>query len=67
MEYKLDAAAMFLAADVPAARLVSPPLGMAYVPIQQWDCVYEDAVGWSRGTIFPCLDLPFLEGVCPNV
>ncbi len=36
------------------------PVAMAYVPYQQWKEVYEDDVALQRGTIFPCLDKPFL-------
>lgn len=38
------------------------PLAMAYVPWQCWGETYKPAEGWSRGTIFPELDLPFLGG-----
>ncbi len=41
------------------------PVGMGYVPWQQWDKVYDIAQGLQRGTIFPCLDLPFY-GCNPN-
>lgn len=33
---------------------------MAYVPYQSWGKLYEPSVGLERGTIFPCLDMPFL-------
>lgn len=36
------------------------PIGMAYVPYQQWRKVYEPAVALERGTIFEELDKPFL-------
>ena len=36
------------------------PIGMAYVPYQQWEKLYDDAVAISRGTIFPSLDKPFI-------
>ena len=36
------------------------PVGMAYVPYQQWKNVYEPSVGLDRGTIFEDLDKPFL-------
>ena len=36
------------------------PLAMAYAPLQVICKVYEPDVGLSRGTIFPCLDKPFL-------
>lgn len=43
------------------------PLGMAYVPFQEWETPYDDNIAIMRGTIFPALDLPFLgEGVTPN-
>lgn len=42
-------------------------LAMAYVPMQQWQDLYEADVGFARGTIFAQLDKPFLgkEGL-PN-
>ena len=36
------------------------PIAMAYVPYQQWEKLYDDAVAISRGTIFPSLDKPFI-------
>ena len=41
-----------------------PALAMTYSPWQQWDAVYEADVALDRGTIFPGLDQPFLEGAC---
>ena len=40
--------------------------GMAYVPFQKWGRVYECDVALTRGTVFPCLDKPFIgeETVC---
>jgi len=35
------------------------PLGMAYVPRQEWKDIYENGKGIMRGTIFSELDLPF--------
>ncbi len=35
---------------------------MAYVPTQFYDTVYEIDEGYSRGTIFPELDKPFMMG-----
>lgn len=35
-------------------------LAMAYVPFQPWETPYENDVALSRGTIFPCLDKPFI-------
>ncbi|MGN0585391.1 MAG: spore coat associated protein CotJA [Ruminococcus sp.] len=40
------------------------PIGMAYVPYQQWEQTYDAKEGFSRGTIFPELDLPFAGGDC---
>ena len=34
--------------------------GMAYVPFQKWGRIYEDDVALGRGTVFPCLDKPFI-------
>lgn len=36
------------------------PLAMAYVPWQEFGEVYPLERGFQAGTIFPCLDLPFL-------
>jgi hypothetical protein len=35
-------------------------LAMAYVPRQKWNDIYQPDVGFSRGTIFPALDKPFI-------
>lgn len=40
------------------------PTGMGYVPWQQWQQTYSLERGFSRGTIFPELDLPFVMGRC---
>lgn len=40
------------------------PTGMGYVPWQQWQQTYSLDRGFSRGTIFPELDLPFVMGRC---
>lgn len=39
-----------------------PVVGMAYVPWQQLQTVYEPDRGYTRGTVFPDLDKPFLAG-----
>lgn len=36
------------------------PVGMLYVPYQQWRKVYEPMVGLERGTVFEELDKPFI-------
>lgn len=35
------------------------PIGMTYVPFQQWEAVYPENTAFERGTIFPSLYLPF--------
>ncbi|HIR06461.1 MAG TPA: spore coat associated protein CotJA [Candidatus Copromonas faecavium] len=48
---------------VPSGALwISPekfPVGMGYVPVQQWGTPYSAEMGLARGTIFPALDYPF--------
>lgn len=40
-------------------------LAMAYVPMQEFTDIYEPEQGFSRGTIFAELDLPFMgKGDC---
>ena len=40
------------------------PVGMGYVPWQQWQQTYSLEKGFERGTIFPDLDLTFNMGRC---
>jgi hypothetical protein len=40
------------------------PIAMAYVPMQQWSQTYPLSQGFTQGTIFPELDLPFMMGRC---
>lgn len=43
------------------------PLGMAYVPIQQWKELYDPELALQRGTMFRQLDFPFIgEEAVPN-
>lgn len=55
---------------VPEEDPVTPPncgpmvLAMSYVPVQQWNTLYEIEEGFDRGTIFPELDKPFMGGGC---
>ncbi|NBK18080.1 spore coat associated protein CotJA [Anaerotruncus sp. X29] len=44
-----------------------PALAMLYSPWQEWEDVYELPEAIRRGTIFPGLDKPFLEGACSCV
>lgn len=39
------------------------PIGMAYIPVQKWDGLYEASDALCRGTAFPELDFPFGGGV----
>ena len=45
--------------DQPIDELKNMPIGMAYVPWQQWRMIYEPKEALKRGTIFQELDLPF--------
>lgn len=38
------------------------PLGMAYVPYQQWEEPYDADTAFPVGTMFPALDNPFRGG-----
>lgn len=38
----------------------NPVVAMAYIPFQQWNEVYSAEKGLSAGTMFPCLNLPFV-------
>lgn len=38
------------------------PIGMAYVPFQQWGEVYNEDEAFEAGTLFPELNLPFERG-----
>lgn len=35
-------------------------LAMAFVPTQTWETPYNYDVALKRGTVFPCLDKPFI-------
>jgi len=37
-------------------------LGICSVPMQEWEPLYDEDTAFSAGTIFPCLDKPFLGG-----
>lgn len=40
-------------------------VGMAYVPLQKWNKIFDPDKGWNEGTIFPELVYPFY-GCIPN-
>lgn len=44
----------------PANNIGNLALAMFYVPVQEWTDVYDIDTALCRGTIFPCLDKPFL-------
>ncbi|MBE6841937.1 MAG: spore coat associated protein CotJA [Oscillospiraceae bacterium] len=37
------------------------PLAMAYVPFQTWEEPFDASDALQAGTLFPQLDLPFME------
>lgn len=39
-------------------------LAMAYVPIQEWEMLYDDETALIRGTLFQALDLPWYPSAC---
>ncbi len=41
-----------------------PVVAMAYVPFQTDTTVYEDMKALEVGTLFPVLDLPYLQAGC---
>ena len=38
------------------------PIGICYVPMQEWEKIYDEDTAFSVGTLFPSLNLPFLGG-----
>ncbi|MCL2054063.1 MAG: spore coat associated protein CotJA [Oscillospiraceae bacterium] len=38
------------------------PIGMAYVPFQQWEAPLPENIALEKGTVFPSLFLPFERG-----
>ena len=41
-------------------------LAMAYVPIQEWERLYDEETALARGTLFEALDLPWDQSACGN-
>jgi len=37
-------------------------IGICYVPMQEWEQIYDEDTAFSVGTLFPALNLPFLGG-----
>lgn len=44
----------------PADNIGKLALAMFYVPVQEWTDVYDTDTALKRGTLFPCLDKPFI-------
>ena len=44
----------------PADNIGPLALAMFYVPVQEWTSVYDTKTALERGTLFPCLDKPFI-------
>lgn len=40
------------------------PVAMAFIPFQEMNEIYDERKAFERGTVFPCLDKPFLGGSC---
>ncbi len=41
-------------------------LAMAYVPIQEWEMLYDEETALIRGTLFEALDLPWYPSACED-
>jgi hypothetical protein len=37
-------------------------LAICYVPVQEWEQVYDEDTAFSAGTLFPALNKPFFGG-----
>jgi len=37
-------------------------IAICFVPIQEWEQIYDEDTAFSTGTIFPSLNKPFLGG-----
>jgi hypothetical protein len=45
--------------QIPGDFPTETPVGMCYVPFQQWESPLAENVGFEAGTIFPSLVMPF--------
>lgn len=50
--------------NIPYKHTENFVVGMAYVPWQTWNNIYDPGKGFCRGTIFQDLDKPFEGGHC---
>jgi hypothetical protein len=41
---------------------VNKLIAMCFVPMQEWEQIYDEDTAYSTGTIFPSLNKPFLGG-----
>lgn len=48
--------------DDPTPFPPQTPVGMAYIPYQNMDRIYDEEQGLMVGTLFPELNKPFLGG-----
>jgi hypothetical protein len=39
---------------------VNKLVGICFVPVQEWEQIYDEDTAFSAGTVFPCLNKPFL-------
>ncbi len=50
--------------DFNPPKLEGVPYAMVYSPYQSFENLYDEETGFTRGTIFKCLDLPFYPTPC---
>lgn len=50
--------------DFKVPHLKGVPLSMVYSPYQEWENIYDPETALKRGTIFKCLDFPFMHAGC---
>ena len=43
-----------------SAPLNSLPIAMSYFPMSRWEALYLPETALEKGTLFRCLDLPFV-------
>lgn len=58
--FKCDYSEKPLSSRFSNTKLKDLPLTIAYVPFQTLGTVYEQSEALKAGTLFPCLDKPFL-------
>ena len=48
--------------NINADRNSTRSLAICYVPVQEWEQIYDEDTAFSTGTLFPSLNKPFLGG-----